>query len=115
LKAPFRGWGVIGLVVVCLNCAACNSSPKSDGPTDQIAKQIINEWLQTTTISGMADPKLSKIERGTPMEATGAGGIPEGTILYPVRAVIASDRESTPMDFFFYKDEFNEWHGTLRR
>jgi hypothetical protein len=92
-------------------------TPYAGGPPDDLIK---TNWLGTTAYAVALDnpaktiavkvTSVEDIERGDPLEGTGEGGIPMGTILYPVRfRTVLEDGQSQNFSFYFYQNPYKEW------
>ena len=104
---------------------------KQKGPTDaQLSKMFVGQEQTLDTGGGYIMVKITKISnivRGKEMVATGAGGIPEGEAIFPIRltvhfAPLGDDKNIPPpmkeavdktpvISGYYYQDQFGEWKG----
>jgi hypothetical protein len=89
-----------------LTVSACQ--PEQSGPTDAV---IRDQYKEEQKIYG----PIIEIKRGKLMQATGEGGIPKNTLLYPVRVRFGPMVKGnwadpyTELTAYFYQNEFREW------
>jgi hypothetical protein len=81
----------------------------SVGAKAQSGNPGLEEAIQRFEASARTNPDHYGIKRGNVLIANGLRGIPDGTLLYPIRWYA---RSGGHLDYYFYQDEFNEWKIT---
>lgn len=97
------------MAAVATGCGGnAGASGGGDGPSDAVVRQELRDFkVMRIPGSGFETfENIKSIRHGDPLEANGNGGIPAGTILYPIKAD-SSDRKDYV--FAFYQDSFGEW------
>jgi hypothetical protein len=137
----FRGLSLVALVLLmgCREETPAKAAPKvisevvskviPPGPDDMMVGQVVgndglNNGLYTITMAGFTEDVGSEIKRGETFVASGWRGVPDGTIIYPIRIKFALRRagaepsgsiENDPnvqklsFDYYFWKDPFGDW------
>ena len=78
-----------------------NSSNNLQNTADTISSGALMSFFGIT---------FKDVKRGSPLTSV-IGQIPAGTTIFPIRLVLESTPGSeTKVDYYFYKDEFDEWH-----
>lgn len=99
------------LAAVATGCgghAGASGAVGSEEPSDAVVRQELRDF-EVMRIPGSGFEtfnRIKSIRHGEPLEANGNGGIPAGTILYPIKADSSDGKDYT---FAFYQDSFGEW------
>lgn len=84
-------------------------------PSDDIIRKLLIGQSFTVhyyggSMASYAIAVISEIKHGDITQGSAEQGIPEGAVVYPVRATVAAPNgESAHMIYYFYQDEFHDW------
>jgi hypothetical protein len=95
-------------IAACGGHASDGARAEGTGPSDSVVRQALSDF-EVMRIPGSGFEtfrSIKNIRHGEPLEANGNGGIPAGTILYPIKADSSDKKDYT---FAFYQDSFGEW------
>lgn len=92
----------------CGGHAGASGTGGGEGPSDAVVRRELRDF-KVMRIPGRGFEtfySIKSIRHGEPLEANGNGGIPAGTVLYPVKAASSDGKDYV---FAFYQDSFSEW------
>lgn len=140
MATPARRFPFLISLGLAFVCAACERKPgggisdpggssRESGPSDKIVVAVFHETLreinEKAARSGR-DPagtgkelQIVRIERGDPLESSGAVGVPKGAWLFPVRIVFKQKYSNGQIiednwEGLYYQDSRKNWHKRNR-